>query len=158
MSDPFRDQPFPRGALLAVAALLGFTVVAVGIVRLSTLGQEPPALEQAETSRSLRFVDQGDGIVFVYDHQTDARIAILEPGTENFIRGVLRALARERRIQDESSNAPFRLNRHSDGRLTLDDPSTGRRVELRAFGQTNVAAFAQLLEAPAAGDPTLAES
>ena len=50
-----------------------------------------------------------------------------------------------------AGHAPFRLTRYADGRLALDDPSTGAHVELRAFGPTNEAAFARLLPA---GAPT----
>jgi putative photosynthetic complex assembly protein len=44
-------------------------------------------------------------------------------------------------------DTPFRLTDWTDGRLTLEDRSTGRSVELRAFGATNAAAFARLLTA-----------
>jgi putative photosynthetic complex assembly protein len=40
---------------------------------------------------------------------------------------------------------PFRLTLWHDGRLVLDDPATGRHVDLRAFGTTNRNAFARLL-------------
>ena len=36
----------------------------------------------------------------------------------------------------------------ADGRLTLVDPGTGRRVDLESFGPTNSAVFAQLLPTP----------
>ena len=47
------------------------------------------------------------------------------------------------------SGPPFRLTHWSDGRLSLEDPSTGRRIELDAFGPTNTAVFARLMGAPA---------
>jgi putative photosynthetic complex assembly protein len=72
-------------------------------------------------------------------------------GTNGFVRGVLRGLARERRLNDVGAQPPFQLTRWSDGRLSLDDPATGRRIDLVAFGPTNAGAFAQLLTAP---DPT----
>ncbi len=40
---------------------------------------------------------------------------------------------------------PFRLSAWSDGRLTLEDPATGRAVDLEAFGPTNEATFVRLL-------------
>jgi putative photosynthetic complex assembly protein len=42
---------------------------------------------------------------------------------------------------------PFRLTHWSDGRLTLEDAATGRRIELESFGPTNMQAFASLLAA-----------
>ena len=70
---------------------------------------------------------------------------MLPPGTNGFIRGVLRGLARDRKLQRIGTEPPFRLTRWVDGRLSLDDPATGRRIELGAFGPTNAAAFAGLL-------------
>jgi hypothetical protein len=34
---------------------------------------------------------------------------------------------------------------HPDGRLTLEDPATGRRMDLSAFGPSNAAVFARVL-------------
>ena len=87
----------------------------------------------------------GDGVVLV-----PYQLAVLAPGTNGFARGVLRGLARERRRSDIGMEPPFRLARWSDGRLTLEDPTTGRRIELGAFGPTNAEVFAALMLAPAA--------
>ena len=48
---------------------------------------------------------------------------------------------------------PFRLTRFADGGLELSDPSTGRVVNLGAFGPSNFAAFIRLL-----ADTRLADS
>ena len=73
-----------------------------------------------------------------------------------FVRGALRALARGRRLgaagagdPDAVSHAAFRLTRYADGRLTLDDPSTGAHLQRRACGAATAAACAALLPAPA---------
>ena len=42
---------------------------------------------------------------------------------------------------------PSELIGRADGRLTLEDPTTGRRVDLESFGPTNAGVFAQLLVA-----------
>ena len=34
---------------------------------------------------------------------------------------------------------------HADGRLTIEDPATGRQIELQAFWHTNALAFSKLL-------------
>jgi putative photosynthetic complex assembly protein len=74
-------------------------------------------------------------------------LAVLDPGTNGFVRGVLRGLARERRRQGLGSEIPFHLAQRADGRLTLVDPATERVIDLKAFGPTNTQAFARLLEA-----------
>jgi putative photosynthetic complex assembly protein len=149
MSNPFRDQPFPRGALLGVAALIGFALVAVAIARFTDDGRDTVSTAGAVEVRDLQFVDQPAGLVHVIDSENGERIATLEPGTENFIRGVLRGLVRERRSQGLGMEHPFRIARFPDGRLVLQDRATDRIIELQAFGPTNAGAFARLLDAPA---------
>jgi len=92
----------------------------------------------------MRFLDREDGAVVVQG--PDERIiAVLPPGTNGFARGVLRGLARERRQHHLDSGPTFRLVRWADGRLSLEDPATGRHVNLEAFGPTNARVFADLL-------------
>ena len=86
-------------------------------------------------------------MVYVWDASSNLLLDSLQPGTENFIRGVLRGLARERRSHSLDRGIPFRLARHGDGRLTLQDLATGRRIDLQAFGATNVGSFRRLLDA-----------
>lgn len=78
-------------------------------------------------------------------------VAVIPPGTNGFLRGSLRGLARERKRQGIGAGPAFRLVRWADGRLTLEDPATRRVIDLAAFGPTNSGAFADLLGAPLAG-------
>jgi putative photosynthetic complex assembly protein len=66
-------------------------------------------------------------------------------GEQGFVRGALRALARERYARGIGSAQPFELIARADGRITLMDPSTGQRVELESFGPTNSAEFSRFL-------------
>ena len=81
----------------------------------------------------------------MYANRDDRLVDVLAPGTNGFVRGVLRGLVRERRADRVGPQPPFRLTRWADGRLSLDDPSTGRHVDLEVFGPTNSGAFAQIL-------------
>jgi putative photosynthetic complex assembly protein len=74
-------------------------------------------------------------------------VATIAPETNGFVRGVLRGMFRTRKLESLGHDARFRLAREADGRLTLQDPQTGRQVELDSFGPTNSAAFADLLVA-----------
>ena len=89
------------------------------------------------------------GVVYIWDASGDTMIGSIAPGTENFIRGVLRSFARDRRSRSLDSLTPFRLARHGDGRLTVEDLATGRQIDLQAFGPTNFGAFQRLLTLPA---------
>jgi len=147
MSDPFRDQQLPRGVLIGAAALIGFTIVAALAGRWGDVGTvRMPAAEAIETVE-LRFEDRADGGVAIYGATDGQVVDVLAPGTNGFVRGVLRGLARERKRADVGMAPPFRLTRWDDGRLSLWDPSTDRRVELDAFGPTNAGVFAGFLTA-----------
>ena len=133
----------PRAALIAMASIVVLTLVATTAVRLSgTDIREPDAA--AVAVRELRFEDRDDGAIVVTDARDGARVATFE-GEQGFVRGVLRGLARERKLSGLGAGPPFELIGRADGRLTLRDPATGRIVDLESFGPTNAGAFARLL-------------
>jgi putative photosynthetic complex assembly protein len=137
----------PRLLLAGAAALLVFAFVASGTARMTDIGtvHMPPAAP-VETLL-LRFVDQTDGGVGIIDAKDGARIFTVAPGTNGFIRATLRGLTRERIREDVGEVPPFRLTHWSDGTLSLEDATIGRRISLDAFGPTNAEAFAQLFAA-----------
>ncbi len=163
----------PRPILLAAGVLAVATIIGAGIVRRTGAGHVEPPHSAVVAARDLWFDDAPAGAVLVRTRTAsgaDSAVATLRSGEGMFVRGTLRALARERRLADAGpgaasetggaaggtsggtpaiARAPFRLTRYADGRLTLDDPSTGAHLELRAFGPTNEAAFAGLLPAAA---------
>ena len=134
MSDPFGDRPFPRGALIGATAVVAVAILAALTARLGDVGVTRLTLSTPIETRELRFIDRADGAVAVLDGRTGAETDEFAPGTNGFVRGALRGLARERKRQDIGAEPPFRLTRWADGRVTLDDPTTGRVVDLVAFG------------------------
>lgn len=141
--------PSLRMPVLAAGAMIGTTIAIVAAVRLSGVSiHEPDAPVLA--SRTLQFADRADGGVEVTDANTH-RVVETVTGQAGFIRGTLRGLARERHRAGIGPEVPFELVAHTDGRLTLIDPSTARRVDLESFGPTNLAQFARLIEWPQQG-------
>ncbi len=145
---------FPRAPLVALGGLVIASVVAVAAVRLTGIGvvQVPDA--PAVTVREFRFEDRPDGSIVVLDSAGQSLIDTVAPGTNGFLRGTLRGLARERKRQGVSPDVPFRMIGRADGKLTLEDPGTGRRVDLGSFGPTNAAVFAQIMATQAPGPKT----
>ncbi|WP_353217165.1 photosynthetic complex assembly protein PuhC [Sandarakinorhabdus sp.] len=153
MSEEFTNERFPVSALYAAGALIAIALVTVGGIRLGVL----PALETAPesrmrrtvavtVSRDFRFEDRADGALVVFDMANNQIAQVYEPGSNTgFIRGVMRGLMRERRLHEVPRTGPVTVTQWVDGALTLEDKSTGRILELGSFGQTNRAAFAQLL-------------
>ena len=152
-----RDPSIPRGALIFAAALIAGTIATAAAVRtgLAPLQASPVAIRSAEhlkpvQVRDLVFADQPDGGVRITDVTTGQPAEVIAPLSHSgFIRGVMRGLARERRMHGIGSAPPFRLTAWPDGGLSLTDTATGRIIELGAFGSTNRAAFAALLKVPA---------
>lgn len=144
MGDPFQDRSLPRGALAGAAGLVVIALSGAAYGRLTGQSATAPPAASVVASRSLRFADRADGAVVVTE-AGGGPVAVVAPGTNGFLRGVLRGLAQERLRQDAGAATPFVLTRWSDGRLSLTDPVTRRSIYLEAFGPSNVAPFAVLL-------------
>ena len=149
MSGHVHKEEVPRGALIGALALILVTVVIASTARHANLvarASMPPVPAPIELLEA-RFEDVPDGSIRVIDAKSGELVSTIEPGTNNFVRGVLRGMFRGRKLESLGHQPPFALARGSDGRLTLTDPLTQRSVDLESFGPTNSAAFASLLSA-----------
>jgi putative photosynthetic complex assembly protein len=134
---------FPRWVLWTVGFLMVFTLGSIGLVRIT--GNGPDQLAAATISeRLLRFEDRPDGGVAVIDGVTGQLLTTVT-GEQGFLRGAIRALARDRTARKIGAEQPFKLISRTDGRLTLFDPVSGQRVDLESFGPTNAGVFAPFL-------------
>ena len=132
-------------ALIALGLL--FVVAAVLLARTTDniIVADPPigALIQ---DRTLLFSDGANGEVVISDAASSVIVRTLTAGEGSFIRGVVRSLVRTRHQQGLFVQTGFHLNLYEDGRLQLIDPLTGQVIDLVAFGPTNMAEFAGLLD------------
>ena len=126
-------------AIFAIACL-----ALVGWVRFTSPASAPAAITPT-AMRLLNFIDQPDGSIRVIDQETQEVIDNFS-GEQGFLRGTLRAMARERRLHGIGAGQPFELILLRDGRLTLHDPVTGMDIALESFGATNTGVFARLLK------------
>jgi putative photosynthetic complex assembly protein len=149
VSEAIADRPFPRGVLAGVGTLLLLTLGLAFFSHTTGIGKTVNPSSTPAQQISIRFEDRSDGAVAIYraDAATTEPIGVLDPGTNGFVRGVVRGLVRERRANGIGSAPSFELTRWRDGRLSLVDPATGRSIELDAFGPTNAGVFAGLLAA-----------
>lgn len=128
---------------LFIALLLAVVVLLVGTYdRSGNVGQQTDV--DVVAKKILHFRDLPNGSIGVISADNGQMIAAVE-GQAGFIRGILRALARDRRIRQISSDDAFELVSHSDGRLTLIDLATKNRIDLESFGKDNAAEFAAFL-------------
>ena len=140
-----RPDSFPRWFLIGAGSLIAFSLLSVGLVRITGNGPDQRAAAAA-MERPLRFEDRPDGSIAVIDGRSGKQVTSVQ-GEQGFVRGALRALARERRARGMGAEQPFQLIARTDGGLTLFDPATNNRVDLEAFGPTNAGEFAKLLTA-----------
>jgi putative photosynthetic complex assembly protein len=138
------SRGLPIAVLYGAGALIALAIVGAASARLSGLGVAAAPSARAVQSLALRFEDQDNGSVLVRNADDGAVIYTIAPETNGFMRATLRGLARARKLADVGDAPPFLLTRWDDGRMTLDDTTTGRNVALEAFGPTNAGAFAQL--------------
>lgn len=135
----------PRAALWAAAAIVLFAIGSAGFARMSGLGRSTMPTSTQVEQRALLFEDGADGAVLVRDAVGKSVVDVIQPGAFGFVRVAMRGMARDRKIHGVGADKPFMLTRWADHRVTLDDPETGRRLDLAAFGRVNGEAFERLL-------------
>lgn len=138
--NPIRTQNYI--ALFVVALLMGVVLSVGSAVRSGKSESQVDA--NVISKKTLFFRDLPDGSVGIVSAESGKMIAQVE-GQAGFVRGIMRALARERRIRQITSDDAFELTSHTDGRLTLVDLATGNRIDLESFGRDNAAQFAAFL-------------
>lgn len=136
--------------LLAAAAVSSLLLVAAARWSHTPVAQFDAPVTH---SRALQFEDTASGAVAVRDAQSGAEVALFE-GEQGFLRGVLRAMARGRKLRGIDHHSPLLLQNHADGGLSLFDASTGERINLESFGSTQRATFARLQDTTATQHPS----
>lgn len=147
MSEAVADRNVPRGALIGAAALISFAIVAAAVGKVTGFGSVRSGYSAPVSSVALRFQDRPDGGISVVEPGSGSVVGVIEVGTDGFVRTVLRSLAFDRQRRGIGSEPPFIIVKWPNGQSTLDDPSTGRRIELAAFGVANMQTFAKLTTA-----------
>lgn len=147
MSHAHPPERFPRPVLIAIGTLMLLAILAAAAGRMMGVSYNTPT-SSAVMVRELIFRDMPDGGVGIYDARNlSAPISIAAPQTNGFLRATMRSLASQRKRQDADRDIPFRLTLWADNRLTLEDPTTHRIVEMEAFGKDNEKVFSALLTA-----------
>lgn len=144
MAQAVNGESVPRVALSGAAALVAFSLALVGLNRAGLIGPGTPERFAAVETREIVFKDRDDGAVTAFEAGRAEPLAEFAPGTNGFVRGALRGLARDRKRRGIGPEVPFVLAHRADGRLMLEDPATGAAIDLAAFGPSNIAPFLRL--------------
>ncbi|MEO1090566.1 MAG: photosynthetic complex assembly protein PuhC [Pseudomonadota bacterium] len=151
MSTTVRPRPplFPVKALVVVGLMIAAALAAVVMAKVGVIERRAAPVAEPVMVRELRFDDRPDGGIVVREWPSEGVVTVLEPGAgDGFVRGVVRGIARTRKLMGVGADEPFRLTAWDDGRLTFADPASGEVVEIAGpFGATNTASFMALLTA-----------
>ena len=124
MSDSHEDKPIPRAALISAAVLIAMTIVFAATSKQTGIGKTEVEFAEIVQQIPLYFEDKANGEVDIIAANNGS----------------------ERRSHGLGPEVPFILSRHADDRYSITDPATNRRIDLEPFGDTNINAFAVLLE------------
>lgn len=136
----------PKGALLAAASVVLFALAIATTARLTGIGVSKTPEAPVAQSRELRFSETEDGRLLVFEPGGTSPVGVLGRDHHGFVRVVLKGLARERMLHETDRGSPVRLVSLTDGRRLVEDPTTGRSINLRAFGAGNAEAFTMLFD------------
>jgi len=110
-------------------------------------------------TQAFRFVPHGSDRLDVRLMPEDRSLTEVSGNLSSFLQGIVRSLERQRLVDQVSAmDAPFRITYWSDGRLTLEDPTTDTTIALQAYGLDNTAHVFQLLEMATAPPEASTES
>lgn len=136
----------PKVLVRAALAVALFTLVLAVAASQFGIGKSADVYTDPVAQRALTFQDAPDGGILIHDAKDGSLALAIPSGTNGFIRGSLRALARTRQQAGLSAAAPFLLTAWGDGRLSLEDPLTKERIAISSFGPTQVKSFVALLD------------
>jgi putative photosynthetic complex assembly protein len=137
-------EGIPRGVLIGAALLLAFAFSITLFGRSADIGAVHMPSARPYQTLHLHFADRDDGGITITDAGDGAVLSDIKPGTNGFLRSLMRGFAHERSRDGIGAETPFTLTRWSDGTLSVTDETTGRRVDLDAFGASQTEVFAGL--------------
>lgn len=146
--DPYPDSnhPLPRPIILGGMGLMIATIALCAAARATGMGMTTAPDPVTTVSRDLTFTEGDDGILRVTETAGGREVKRFESGEAGFIRAMVRGLVRNRTRYGEPGVGDFRVAMASDGDVWVEDLGTRQNIELKAFGPTQVAAFAQFIQ------------
>jgi putative photosynthetic complex assembly protein len=150
----FEAQERRKGsdALSRLLVVLALVVVVACVPRPEANAERPrtdhPLDSEVWSTHWIHFVQVRDTLLI--QSAEDRRVlTVLPPGEGGFARGIVRPLMRERARADVQGNPAIALRIHGGDAWFLDDPSTGLRVDLAAFGSGSLRDFSALVRSSA---------
>ncbi len=142
---PTPDRPIPKPILIGAALVAIGALSAIGFGRVTGVGLAETPQIASIVHRDIKLSERPDGSVAILDARNDAVLTESGIGEGSFAIEALRNMQRNRARKGVGGSVPFVVALKSDGRLVVEDPETLQQVELRAFGERQTQAFADML-------------
>ncbi len=143
---PDPNHPLPKPIIVGGGALMVATVAFCAFGHATGIGRTVEPAPVTVVSRDLVFTENDDKTLTVRDADHGDRIVDnFNAEDAGFIRALVRGMTRNRTRYGEPAVGAFRVSLSQDGGVWLQDVGTHQNVDLRAFGPTQVQAFAQFV-------------
>ncbi len=141
-----KEEKIPTALLRGILVLLAFVLTLVFYARITDrplVAQPPDGAIVAE--RIIYLQGTPTGAARILDANGD-EIIRYATGDGGFVSTIDRVIRRERLRNKVANDGVLHVRMREGERLSIFDPSTGREIELEAFGRDNIAKFAALVE------------
>ncbi|MEM6891536.1 MAG: photosynthetic complex assembly protein PuhC [Pseudomonadota bacterium] len=141
-----RDEAIPKALLRGMIILVAFVLALVFYASLTDrpLEAQPPDGDIL-SEKIVRLQGTVTGAARISDEH-GAVIAEYAAGEGGFVSTIERVIRRERLRNGVQDDGVLYIRLREGNRMSVFDPSTGREIELEAFGRDNVAKFASIVQ------------
>ena len=96
-------------------------------------------------SSKLIYIEQSDDLETRILNENGAILVEYPKDKETFVSTILRVINRDRIKRNIDKSGPLILQKKDNGRISIFDPSSGKEVDLMAFGEDNILVFRDIL-------------
>ena len=96
-------------------------------------------------SSKLIYIEQSDYLETRILNENGAILVEYPKDKETFVSTILRVINRDRIKRNIDKSGPLILQKKDNGRISIFDPSSGKEVDLMAFGEDNILVFRDIL-------------
>ncbi len=140
------ERPIPPAIIIGGALVMAVSLLAVSSARMGVAPRQARPPSTAVAAYDFRVSPpNAEGFETVLSARDGRAVAPLSGRGDDFLPSLVDKLRQERALKGIHSNAPFRLVRFADSRVSLEDPVTGRELNLESFGSVNEANAARLI-------------
>ena len=141
------ERPIPPAIIIGGGLVMAVSLLAVSSARIGVAPRQAKPAAAAVAAYDFRVAaPNAAGLETVMSARNGAPVAPLAAKGDDFLPSLVDKLRQERVLKGAPSAPPFRLVRFADGRVSLEDPSTGRELNLESFGSVNEANAARLID------------